>query len=412
MEVYYYISFKYRFVIYIYLYLLTNMKKISLFLICIIITLVSCIDVKKKLDNSVNLNKYELIKTDTIKKIVLDEETKYNLNYLYLFKNDTIECLSFLNYSFNQILFYNFKTCELLFKIDLERDGPNGVGLASGYYIKDFDNIYVSSYSYPGLLKIDIDGKIVQKINYGRTEDGYQIIPSYTPSSYPSIEPVFINNSVYLCQNAVPHLNDIKETPLTVSIDTLSGKSKSYPLKYDIFKPNKDKNKISSTLFSRVICDSSFIYSPFTDEHIYITSINHSKIKKIKAGSNYIKDPSKEQTRIPQIGAKENLELARYGNLIYDKYRNVYYRFAYHKTTLEKKINWIGHAVYGRKKFSIIILNSDFQIIGETLFPEEIYNSYVAFVHKDGLYLSKDYQKNFEESEDYATFELFKLKQL
>lgn len=61
------------------------------------------------------------------------------------------------------------------------------------------------------------------------------------------------------------------------------------------------------------------------------------------------------------------------------------------------------------KKFSVIILNKDFQIIGETLFPESIYNSYVFFVHKDGLYISRDYQMIYGQSEDYMTFELFNL---
>ena len=65
--------------------------------------------------------------------------------------------------------------------------------------------------------------------------------------------------------------------------------------------------------------------------------------------------------------------------------------------------------IYGRKKFSIIILDKNFNIIGETLFPEGIYNSYVFFVHKDGLYISKDYQMNYDQSEDFLTFELFNL---
>ena len=342
----------------------------------------------------------------------MDEETKYNLNYLYFFEEDSIEYLSFLNYSLNQILFYDFKTSKFLFKIALKKEGPHGIGVASGFFIKDLDNIYISSYNYPGLIKIDINGNIIQKIIYGKTNDGYQILPSYAPSSYPSLEPVVLDGNIFICQKASPQFNEIHKTPLTVSIDTVSKKSFSYPFKFDIFKQNDNKNKINSTLFSRIYNDSSFIYSPFTDEFIYITSIDHSKIKKIKIKSKYIDDPSKEQTKIPQKGAKENLELARYGNLIYDKYRDVYYRFAYHKTTLDEKTNWVGRAVYGRKKFSIIILNSDFQIVGETLFPEEIYNSYVAFIHKDGLYLCKDYQMNFEQSEDFATFELLKLKQL
>ena len=56
-----------------------------------------------------------------------------------------------------------------------------------------------------------------------------------------------------------------------------------------------------------------------------------------------------------------------------------------------------------------MILNKDFQIIEETLFPESIYNSYVFFVNSDGLYISRDYQMLYGQSEDYMTFKLFKL---
>lgn len=387
------------------------MNRVSIYLFAVL-ALTACDNRKEQTVNShtpTEHNQSLLIKTDSIKKIFLDEETKYNLNYLYLFEDKSNEYLVFLNYPLNQILFYNFKTCELEFKISLDKEGPQGIGVASGLYIKDFDNIYISSYIFPGLIKIDKDGNIIQKIAYGKTSDGYQILPSYTPSSYPSLEPVILDNTMFISQKFAVQFNEAEKTPLTVSVDTLSGSCISYPLRFNIFKQNDNPQKIASTLYSRIYNDSSFIYSPFTDEFIYVTSIDHSKIRKIKVKSKYIEDSTIEQTKNPQKGAKENLELPRYGNLIYDKYRNVYYRFAYHKTVLDNNVNWIGRAVYGRKKFSVIILDDKFQIIGETLFPEGIYNSYVSFVHEDGLYISKDYQMNFEQSEDFATFELFKL---
>ena len=145
------------------------------------------------------------------------------------------------------------------------------------------------------------------------------------------------------------------------------------------------------------------------DEDILVTSIDHAEVKRIKAKSRYIDSPDEEQPLNVQKGPQLNLELARYGDLMYDPYREVYYRFAYPKTELDDKINWMGKAVYGRKKFSVIILDKDFQIIGETLFPEAIYNPYASFVSKEGLYISRDYQMNYDQSEDFMTFELFKL---
>lgn len=290
--------------------------------------------------------------------------------------------------------------------LNLYAEGPNGIIQPTGFYIKDFDNIYISSYAYSGLIKVDTTCRITQKIPYGTTDEGYKVLPSYTPSSHPYLPPIFIDKKVYIIQNAVERFNPIDKTPVSVVIDTIQKSSKELPLTYNVLtKEEKDAN---DTRFSRIFNGKEFIYSFYTAEDIVVASIDHSEIKKIKVKSQYI-DSSTEKQVDSEQGPKLNLELARYGDLVYDPYREVYYRFAYPKTILEDDIRWWGKAVYGRKKFSVIILNKDFQIIGETLFPEAIYNSYVFFVNSDGLYISRDYQMLYGQSEDYMTFELFKL---
>ena len=57
-----------------------------------------------------------------------------------------------------------------------------------------------------------------------------------------------------------------------------------------------------------------------------------------------------------------------------------------------------------------MVLDKDFRLLGETLFPEGIYNSFVFLVHEDGLYISRDYRiGTAEQSEDCLTFERFEL---
>ena len=74
----------------------------------------------------------------------MDSDVKYNAFYLYTFSDDKgKEYLSFLNYRTNQILFYDLKTSEFLFKLNLYAEGPNGIIQPTGFYIKDFDNIYI-----------------------------------------------------------------------------------------------------------------------------------------------------------------------------------------------------------------------------------------------------------------------------
>lgn len=350
---------------------------------------------------------YTLEATENIKSFPLDSDVKYNPFYLWIFEENGKRYLSFLNYRTTQLHFYDFDTAKFLFKVTLDKEGSNGVVMPTGYYIKDFNNMYISSSAYFGLIKVDTTGTIVQKIAYGKTDTGYKILPSYNPSSRPYLPPIFIGNKVYITQKNLERFCPAEKTPLSVAIDTVQKKYTSLPLTYSILTEKQLESNVSS--FSRTYDGKNFIYSFYVDEDILVTSIDHAEVKRIKAKSKYINTPDEKLDFESESAPIKVLTLARYGDLIHDPYREVYYRFAYHKTELENNVNWWGKIVYGRKKFSVIILDKDFQIIGETLFPEAIYNSCVFFVEKEGLYISRDYQINYDQSEDFMTFELFKL---
>ena len=193
-------------------------------------------------------------------------------------------------------------------------------------------------------------------------------------------------------------------------IDTVSKVSHSLPFTFGDAL-SKEQLSARECSFSRIYNDNKFIYSFYIEPDLFITSRDHKQIKRIKVESKYIKEiPIKPIPDDFMKGAKQSLELARYGDLIYDKYRNVYYRFAYPETELDNQITWRGKAVYGRAKSSVIILDAQFHVIGETLLAENLYNTFAYFISKEGIYISKDYQMNYDQSEDYMTFELFELK--
>ena len=108
--------------------------------------IISCGGKKTDVNNQSIQYDYELTSKEKIKSFELDNDTYYNAFYLYVFKDSLgQEYLSFLNYRTNQILFYDFSSCQLLFKTELAHKSPHGVSRISGYYIKDWNNIYISS---------------------------------------------------------------------------------------------------------------------------------------------------------------------------------------------------------------------------------------------------------------------------
>lgn len=354
------------------------------------------------------LGTHQLKPTGDIKQFVLDTDVRYNCFYLYLFKDKSgREYLSFLNYRTNQIYFYDWKTAACVLKLELDAEGPDGVVLCSGYYVKDFENIYVTNYAYKGLIRVDTLGHIVQKVPYGVTQDGYEVLPSYAPSSFGYNAPVIMGDSIYITQPPL-RFSSVEQIPLSILIDTAQHRAVSLPLTYGILTEKEMDTNYYGT-FSRIFNGKDFVYSFRVKEDIVVASLDHREIKQVKVKSRYLDNVTGVQ-KDTELGPKLNLELARYGDLIYDPYRKVYYRFAYPKVSLENDMNWWGKSIFGRKKFSVIVLNKDFQIICETLFPESIYNSYVFFVREDGLYISRDYQMLYgNQSDDYMTFERMEL---
>ena len=64
-------------------------------------------------------------------------------------------------------------------------------------------------------------------------------------------------------------------------------------------------------------------------------------------------------------------ETPKYWHIMYNKYRNVYYRFA--EMPYKLAPNESPYDEPKGKEFSVIVLNEDFEIIGETRFPGKKY---------------------------------------
>ena len=62
------------------------------------------------------------------------------------------------------------------------------------------------------------------------------------------------------------------------------------------------------------------------------------------------------------------------------------------------------------QSFSIIILNKDYEIIGETKFPGNTYAHHLCFVGKKGLYISENDENNPQFDENKLVFRCFTLQ--
>jgi hypothetical protein len=384
------------------------MKKWSYLFICIALLSNSCSNKTGK----AGMDLFTLLETDKILKYPVNENTKYLFPALFPYTDDKgKEYLTFHSFGTNDILFYDLKSGEYLFQLSLDHEGPNAVGRMTGYYIKDFNNIYITS-TQLGLTKVDTTGKINRFIKYEETDKGHFVVPSFVSGSYIYTPLVVQENLVFITQ--IPnHITTVYETPVCIMIDTLSGKQFSLPFQFPSDVTHEEYlQSIRGLYFSRDFNGKKFVYSFELDENLYVTSIDHEKIEKINAKSKYINKvkPEKRSGDMQSLYTRL-LEAPFYGNTLYDKYRDVYYRFAYPGVDINRYSNYSLQDLYmsGLPKFSVIILDRNFNIIGESLFPENTYNPQVAFIHKDGLYVSNIHMLNPNFNEDLLSFQCFEL---
>lgn len=319
------------------------------------------------------------------------------------------EYLTFQNGIEPEILWYDMKTQEYVKTLCIEKEGPNGTGMFFGYLIQSEEEIYIPEIRSTIIDVVNSSGEITRKIKYDKTSLGKSAMPIMN-LSFPHHMLHIVNGKLYIPQ--YPNLtleNIMEDSPVVLMLDTISGSLNESELRFPAVMTTEEMrgNKLDKTDCSSCYNGQNFVYSFFFDEDIYMVSLDGKVQKRVKAKSNYlpkIYNGKKVPSDISQL-----LELIcsvpMYGNLIYDQYREVYYRFVYPETELVKGENLKDIWDLGRSKFSVIILNKNLDIIGETLFPEDKYASRLFFVSKDGLYISTNFIENPHYSDDQLYFQ-------
>lgn len=346
---------------------------------------------------------YSLDKTDESLIFPLENDTKNNAFFFTVY-NDYFVLQNPLN---NTLLFYSIKKRKLEFKTKMTMDGADGVGITLGFYLHNLDSIYVTNRDIQEISLIDRFGKLKDKYSYEKDKNSNSLSLFNFGSAYYQPAQV-IDRLLYIYSG--PN-RFIENDPISITLNMDNKEVKSLPFNYPNYPGSECKLKKygMETLFSRCYDGKHFIYSFYFDENIYVTNPSHEVIKQIPIKSKYIK-----RVQLPdelKATPEDFCQNALYGNLLYDKYRNVYYRIAYPASEIEKKIRPAELDMYGRKNFSIIILDKDLNKIGETKFPDYTYNSRVILILKDGLYISNSHYLNPKFDDNVLSFKKFKLSE-
>lgn len=301
------------------------------------------------------------------------------------------------NFSFltnnNKIQIFNYNTTEFGREIPLQFNGT------TNYYLKNSDSIFLYDYLREAIVLTDANGN---------SKDVIPILHqvNYYPSPVTGVSPLIVEgNTVIVSGNISGEYTDESEEnrPTIFTFDLRSKQIEyihSYPKYY--FDYNWGGG-LFRWVYSTYNEEESLVVCSYPSDHnIHSFKISEKTGNTYYAGSKYIdKIVSLSKNKSISINSDSKtqhfVENHSYSNLCYDKYNNLYYRIAEFKTIYEGIPKW-------KKELSIIILDHDFNVIGETKIGKSHTSTYryTLFVNSNGLHIQQ------ESDEDQILFNIYK----
>jgi hypothetical protein len=392
----------------------------TIYLILILSTVLSCSsnlpEIKNPKKGSLK-GSMELMVTGE-KKFPLDSNTAPKPQYLEIFIDSTgRRKFTFINNFDNAIYIYDYESTEYEDIIKYEKNGPNAVPYPTGYHIKSMDSIYIADYQSMELILANNKSEILNKF------------PLMGDKDFKKFPEVLVNNCQYFPETSTPFIE--METTLLlpgfyigIIPDPLIDKIK-FMAQIEFETGNIEHNGLypntlygsdftwGDPIFTKVypqmdIDKNRMIYSFPVSHNLYIQTLGDETYKEVYGGSNSagtirpLKGNPKSITRQESIRHVINQDL--YSALLYDKYREVYYRFlrkAVPDATIHSKIK--------DKPIAVIVMDKNFGYLGETVVGNGYeWNWDNSFVTKEGLNI--EYLDEGDIEEVYMTFKIFEPK--
>ena len=353
-----------------------------------------------------------------LKKITLpiDERTYFLSKSIFQFEEDGKEYLHFENSQkgMYEIITFDLEKQDVHRRLPIQPEGPNGIPAMFGSKpYPDSKNYLIFQTSAFRISQMDGNGNVIR--NYQLKSPGRFVRVILSTFCY---FPSFVRDSVlYFDQRCAARKKRTvyNNLPLFATLDLKTGEVGWAPLYFPMTFDGDYSHITSGDDFSydynykdnRLVC--SFLES----DSIMVTD-DLSNVKWYNAKSRFLdsKTPYLNDTDVSVNGIIRRKEASKYWHVMYDKYRDVYYRFAEMPCEQAKDEDPYSDFTPKAREFSVIILDKDFRIIGETKFPGNKYFYKMSFVGRDGLYISENNLANPDFDEDKLVFACFKLEDL
>ncbi|MDO6436408.1 DUF4221 family protein [Cyclobacterium sp. 1_MG-2023] len=347
----------------------------------------------------------EIVKVKEIK-IKPEVLTFPNPAYVHLIESDSGQYLFYLNPTSKSLQFMNMEDGKVVNEIVFEDDGPNNMSRRSGIAGLEKDKVW-ATFRPHAIGYFNYKGEILfkKKIPSGEV-DITSIRSNFHKELHRYGDKVFGMQPLFMNHHGM-NKEDIQKHSLVYSYDMVSDQTKWYDVYYA--KDYWDSGKKLSD-FSWVRREDKLYISPWYDHEIQVFDMEQEKVtNKVKVKSDYINSLHyvNELPRTHEEALINRLSHDIYGIVLYDKYRDCFYRFFYPGYTDDEEypIDKLWMLRNSRPFIGVMVLDKDLNIIGEHVFDKfQVHASSNVFVGEEGLYLSLNNKNSPDYDEDHLRY--------
>lgn len=288
-------------------------------------------------------------------------------------------------------------------------EGPNSPGQIYGVSSTGSDTLVVSSIK-PNLYFYSPSSKSLKKISLVDIP-GFQFSPGNFTTKYPE-RYVVVNNVGYFLNNGMSQSTNVGlSKPDYKPIIAVDQTNWELDVPSFVFPADYHSGRQYLSLSSMDGDDEKIVYSLLSSHYVHIYYPDSREAERYEAKSKYIQDVLPEFANDSNQDRMEYFAIQPYyTGIIFDSYRDLYYRIAKspaledHSFILERKNMYY----FNPRQFSIIVMDKELNVLGEHLFPADTYAMRNIVVLKEGLALSKMHPMNKNtQFEDRLEFDVF-----
>lgn len=275
-------------------------------------------------------------------------------------------------------------------------------GNVNGLFIQDSGSVLIQQ-EYRIALWNSFSGKVSTLLRLNETPDSRQWVMSmqYAPPYYdPGQKRIYLRQYAVKCTDTSREFYD---TPIEISFRLTDSAVAVSPVKYSLLY--KDAYYGFANYVYRLCTDSLNIFSFPTDPNLYVFNRYTQNIKVVGARSRWhtvMAKPLPPRYRLDtEKKVKHMTEMPFYDEVKYDAYRQLYYRFFAKQMPLKNKDG--SHNTWEDKRFTLMVMNKGFEVVGEVDLDDYWINPFVALVVEDGL-LIKSMDKASENAQGSVKF--------